>query len=499
MWSSVLTRRLVTGLCFLLLFMSVGWFLGLPSAAVSAVNGAPVAVADIQIGHLVGTVTYAEGGAAANIHVLAYDATTNPGTYTDVQGHYDLDVSGISAASFTLYAYSVDAYHGFDSRLITGVTGGRVDLVLPQTGGITGRVLDAGGNRIPGAMAWIQKPGGIKFLGMGTDSTGTYRFSGVEPGPYLVSFTDSDGHYQPAYYQDQATEAAADTVTVLGGQTTTLADVSLTAVNDAPVANGDSYTATESTVLTVAAAGVLSNDTDANLDGLTAIKVTDPAHGSVSLAADGSFVYTPAAGYSGPDSFTYQANDGTVDSNVATVDITVTATYTLTYTAGPNGTITGISPQTVASGANGSLVTAVPDPGYHFSSWSDGVSTAARTDLAVTGNITATATFQAYNWGGFLSPLRDRDPRRFGLGSTIPVKFVLLHPNGPRATGAIATLKVTGPKGFSFAAASPFSYSPSGDYYQYNLQTGKKWAPGTYTLAVSLDGSIHTVQFVLKD
>ena len=65
--------------------------------------------------------------------------------------------------------------------------------------------------------------------------------------------------------------------------------------------------------------------------------------------------------------------------------------YTLTYTAGANGTISGTSPQTVNHGANGTLVTATPNTGYHFTTWSDGVLTAARTDLNVTGNITVTA------------------------------------------------------------------------------------------------------------
>ncbi len=96
-------------------------------------------------------------------------------------------------------------------------------------------------------------------------------------------------------------------------------------VNDAPVAVADSYTATEDTARSVAAPGVLLNDTDTEGDDLTAIKVSDPAHGTVVLSEDGSFVYTPASNYSGADSFTYKANDGTSDSNTATVSITVTA------------------------------------------------------------------------------------------------------------------------------------------------------------------------------
>jgi hypothetical protein len=87
------------------------------------------------------------------------------------------------------------------------------------------------------------------------------------------------------------------------------------------------------------------------------------------------------------------------DANV-TADVNVTAnfaiqTFTLAYAAGTGGTISGTTPQTVNYGASGTTVTAVPDPGYDFTSWSDGVLTAARTDANVTANISVTASFAA--------------------------------------------------------------------------------------------------------
>ena len=94
--------------------------------------------------------------------------------------------------------------------------------------------------------------------------------------------------------------------------------------NSAPVATADSYSTPRNTTLTVAAPGVLANDTDADGDPLTAIKVSDPAHGTVTLGATGSISYVPTSGYSGPDSFTYKANDGTADSTTVTVSLTVT-------------------------------------------------------------------------------------------------------------------------------------------------------------------------------
>ena len=79
-------------------------------------------------------------------------------------------------------------------------------------------------------------------------------------------------------------------------------------------------------------------------------------------------------------------------------NISVTAnfainTYTLTYTAGAGGTISGVSPQTVNYGTSGTAVTAVPNANYHFVNWSDGVLTATRTDTNVQANVTATANF----------------------------------------------------------------------------------------------------------
>ena len=93
--------------------------------------------------------------------------------------------------------------------------------------------------------------------------------------------------------------------------------------NTAPVAVNDSYSTDVNAPLTIADPGVLGNDTDADLDLLTAIKMTEPAHGAVTLSADGGFTYTPTTDYVGPDSFTYKATDGVADSNVAAVNITI--------------------------------------------------------------------------------------------------------------------------------------------------------------------------------
>jgi VCBS repeat-containing protein len=105
--------------------------------------------------------------------------------------------------------------------------------------------------------------------------------------------------------------------------------ITVTAVNDAPTAVNDSYSILKGSGLTIAAPGVLGNDTDVDSSPLTAALNTGPSNGTLVLNTNGSFTYTPAPSFVGLVSFTYKANDGSLDSNVATVSITVKASYTL--------------------------------------------------------------------------------------------------------------------------------------------------------------------------
>ena len=145
-------------------------------------------------------------------------------------------------------------------------------------------------------------PTGIPGAGTFT-YTPNANFVGTDSFTYTV--TDPDG--------------LADTATVT---------VTVTAVNDPPVAVADAYTTNEETPLTIAAPGVLGNDTDVDTApaSWTATVVTPPANGGVTLNPDGSFTYTPNANFAGIDTFTYTANDGALPSAVpATVTITVNA------------------------------------------------------------------------------------------------------------------------------------------------------------------------------
>ncbi|MDO8727172.1 MAG: Ig-like domain-containing protein [Candidatus Methanoperedens sp.] len=141
---------------------------------------------------------------------------------------------------------------------------------------------------------------------------GTWLLNGV------FTYTPNSNYNGPDSFTYMANDGTANS---------NVATVSIivTPVNDPPVAVVDSYTTNENTVLNVAANGVLTNDNDADGNPLTAIKMSDPSHGSLILNSNGSFTYTPVTGYNGSDSFTYKANDSALDSNIAIVSITVKA------------------------------------------------------------------------------------------------------------------------------------------------------------------------------
>ena len=127
--------------------------------------------------------------------------------------------------------------------------------------------------------------------------------------------------------------------------------------NNGTLVNGSNwvgYRIDEDTVLNAAVPGVLGNDFDADGDALTAILVSGPANGSLTLNANGSFIYTPDADWHGTETFTYRAFDGTTSSNVATVSIIVDAVEDAPVLA-------AIGNQTVNEGATLSFTASASD------------------------------------------------------------------------------------------------------------------------------------------
>ncbi len=95
-------------------------------------------------------------------------------------------------------------------------------------------------------------------------------------------------------------------------------------VNSPPVARDDTFTIAEDTPLIKGPGdGVTANDFDAEQNPLTVSLISPPSHGTLTLAADGAFSYTPDDNFFGSDQFSYQLDDGEDLSNVATARITI--------------------------------------------------------------------------------------------------------------------------------------------------------------------------------
>lgn len=103
------------------------------------------------------------------------------------------------------------------------------------------------------------------------------------------------------------------------------ATVLIEVTNQDPVTTDDGYSVQHGQTLTVVAPGLLTNDSDGDGDALTALLMTPPARGSVTVNSNGSFSYTPEAGFAGTDSFTYVARDA-VGNSLAPAVVTIEVT-----------------------------------------------------------------------------------------------------------------------------------------------------------------------------
>ena len=130
----------------------------------------------------------------------------------------------------------------------------------------------------------------------GTGASLTYTPAPNYSGPDSFTFTANDG------------QVDSNTATI---------SITVRPVNDAPVANDQAVATDEDTALPIE---LTASDVDG--DTLAYTVVTQPTHGTLT-GTGASLTYTPASNYNGPDSFTFTANDGQVDSNTATVSITV--------------------------------------------------------------------------------------------------------------------------------------------------------------------------------
>ena len=169
--------------------------------------------------------------------------------------------------------------------------------------------------------------GNAEMAAVRLNSNGSLDPSFGTNGKQTVAFNRGGGNADAAY----GVGLQADGRIILGGSVQlNSTDFAIAATrlgpapsNRPPTSAPDTFSTVEGNSLSVGPIGVLANDTDPDGDSLTATLVTGPAHGTLALNADGSFTYTPAAGFTGSDSFTYVASDGSALGNVVTVTIAV--------------------------------------------------------------------------------------------------------------------------------------------------------------------------------
>jgi VCBS repeat-containing protein len=210
-------------------------------------------------------------------------------------------------------------------------------------------------------------------------------------------------------------------------------------VNTAPVTADDNYGTDEDAPLVIAAPGVLANDSDGDGDTLTAALVSGPAHGTLTFNDDGSFVYTPAAHYSGLDSFTYQVTDGEGASKTTTVNLTVTAvadapTLTVAPASGNEDSAIALTVDPALVDADGSETLTVAIGGVPVgATLSDGTNSFA----ATAGNTSVDVS------GWNLAGLTITPPANSTAGFTLTVTATSTEASNGDSATTTATLPVT--------------------------------------------------------
>lgn len=270
-----------------------------------------------------------------------------------------------------------------------------------------------------------------------------------------------------------------------------IAAVTITVSAPLPVAFADSFNTTAGTPLNIAAPGVLANDTPngakitsygaATGSEQTSIGATTPtAHGgSIALRSDGSFVFDPAAGFTGADGFEYVlTNSG--GSAAALVTITVTATPPVAVADSfntPAGTALSVAAPGVLANdtVNGGRIVS-----YGAVTGSEQTSIGSPTPTAQGGTVTLSVS------GAF-----SYTPRS-GFSGGDSLRYVLQNSGGSSA--ATVTIAVQAPTGPDFTVTSPgFFYSISGLSGQNPVLTLTRGR--TYTFKISTS-SIHPFEIL---
>ncbi len=300
----------------------------------------------------------ATAGAAFNVTVTASDIVGN------IVTNYAGTIAFSSTDAYAAFSPTSYAFLAADNGTRTFVNGATLNTAGTQTVSVTGSSKTGTSGSITVSAGAFDRllvlvPGETAVPGSPTGRTGTPATQTAHA-PFTFTVVATDAHWNPVSSTHTVAITSSDPAAVLpanaalvagsrtfsitletGGPTTvTATDVTdgtkspgtsspIPVTNTAPTVVNDSYSMVQDRTLDVAAAGVLANDSDPQGQPITVATprpVSGPAHGALTLRADGSFTYTPDADWSGTDSFTYRATDGFLTSTAATVTIAVAST-----------------------------------------------------------------------------------------------------------------------------------------------------------------------------
>ena len=341
----------------------------------------------------------------------------------------------------------------------------------------------------------------------GTGTSLTYTPAANYNGPDSFTFTAYDG------------AASSNVATV---------SVTVASVNDAPIATNQSVSTNEDTALQITLGA-----SDADSASLALSVVAGPSRGTLSGTAP-NVTYTPAANYNGADSFTFKANDGSLDSNLATVSVTVNAVNDAPVADNQNKSVVEntatqvtltaadvdsavLTYSIVAQPTHGTLagtapnVTYTPQMNYEGpDSFTFRASDGSSTSTAATVSITVIPGINQYGFNGLLSPYQ-APPKVGNLGSAQPMAWqytlggVVVNTSTEMPKVTFTKMNATNntcssPAGeqtpvlnstYFVNSASPgnssFQYNTTTNTWQFNWQTGPPVTAGCWNVRVILD------------
>ncbi len=478
---------------------------GLVTVTVTAVNDPPVAVDDtrttaedtalaITAASLTANDTDIDGGA---LTVTAVSGATN-GTVT-LAGS---TATFTPAANFTgaaTFTYTVSDGAATDTGLVTitvtAVNDPPVAVDDARTTAedtplaITAASLTANDTDVDG--------GALTVTAVGNPTNGTVALAGG-----TVTFTPTANASGAASFEYTVSDGAATD--------TGLVTVTVTAVNDPPVAIDDARTTAEDTALAITTASLTANDTDIDGGALTVTAVSGAANGTVTLAGS-TATFTPAANFTGAATFTYTVSDGAAtDTGLVTITVTAVndppvavddarttaedtplAITAASLTANDTDVDGGALTVTAVSGAAGGTValaggTVTFTPTANFSGTGTFIYTVSDGAATDTGLVTITVT--AVND----PPVAVADSRTTAEDTPLAITAASLTANDTDIDGgALTVTAVSGAVNGTVAlAGSTITFTPSANLsgtgtFLYTVSDGAASATGTVTVTIT--------------